>query len=150
MKDKYYYIGAGLIKINTGEAEKWKHGTLCQVHGDSKKVIEERAKEVCDALNWRERVLNSLKKISEIEKEFNGRVGGNTVNEMLDKLRQIDRYAYYGGKEKDVPVALPEEKEVVPVCSHCGQEKDIKYLDQYANGDEYLCNVCGGKFMVEK
>lgn len=43
------------------------------------------------------------------------------------------------------------EKEQKPACNWCGEEKNLRYLDQYANGEEYECLSCGGhKFMFEK
>ena len=37
-----------------------------------------------------------------------------------------------------------ENKE--PYCFHCGEDKNLKYLDQYANGDYWECKECGEKF----
>lgn len=51
-------------------------------------------------------------------------------------------------KLTDNPVTQnQEDEENTPYCSGCGSE-DITYLDQYANGEEYKCNECGGNFIV--
>lgn len=35
-----------------------------------------------------------------------------------------------------------EEEDQEPYCHECGSE-DLAYLEQYANGSEYKCRVCG-------
>lgn len=35
-----------------------------------------------------------------------------------------------------------DEEDTEPYCLECGSE-DLAYLEQYANGSEYKCRVCG-------
>ncbi len=34
------------------------------------------------------------------------------------------------------------DEDTEPYCRECGSE-DLAYLEQYANGSEYKCRVCG-------
>lgn len=34
----------------------------------------------------------------------------------------------------------------IPYCHNCGEDKNLKYLEQYANGEYYECGECGEKF----
>ena len=35
-----------------------------------------------------------------------------------------------------------DDEDTEPYCRECGSE-DLAYLEQYANGSEYKCRVCG-------
>jgi hypothetical protein len=37
---------------------------------------------------------------------------------------------------------ITQQDEQAPYCYECGSE-DMAYLEQYANGSEYKCRVCG-------
>lgn len=41
----------------------------------------------------------------------------------------------------------PDENE--PYCTDCGST-DLKYLDQYANGQHWECKDCGKTFMHQR
>lgn len=34
----------------------------------------------------------------------------------------------------------------IPHCNHCGEDENLAYLEQYANGEYYECKTCGEKF----
>lgn len=54
----------------------------------------------------------------------------------------LDDEIFGDGAEIILPMT-PEE----PHCSYCGEEKNLAYLDQYANGEEWKCKECEQTFM---
>lgn len=36
------------------------------------------------------------------------------------------------------------------ICPDCGEDNDIAYIEQYANGCEYQCKKCKRKFMYDQ
>jgi hypothetical protein len=54
----------------------------------------------------------------------------------------LDDEIFGDGAEIILPI-IPEE----PHCSYCGEEKNLAYLDQYANGEHWKCKECDQTFM---
>lgn len=65
-------------------------------------------------------------------------------------IRNIENYLIKITKEDSrdrlTKYGLINLEDDTPYCSDCGNE-DLKYLGQYANGEEYECKECGKKFI---
>ncbi len=42
------------------------------------------------------------------------------------------------------------EDEAEPYCHNCGEDKNLKYNEQYANGEYWTCKECGENFFFTK
>lgn len=42
------------------------------------------------------------------------------------------------------------EEEAEPYCHNCGEDNNLKYNEQYANGEYWACNECGENFFFTK
>ena len=40
-----------------------------------------------------------------------------------------------------------EEEDDEPYCLCCGEEDDLAFMGNYANGEEWKCRSCGYEFM---
>jgi predicted RNA-binding Zn-ribbon protein involved in translation (DUF1610 family) len=52
----------------------------------------------------------------------------------------FDTYCSYCDEEED------EADEIIAACPECGSD-DLEYIDSTEEGDEYLCNDCGERFV---
>lgn len=44
------------------------------------------------------------------------------------------------------PVHLEDE----PYCHNCGEDKNLRYNEQYANGEYWTCKECGENFFYNR
>jgi hypothetical protein len=82
--------------------------------------------------------------IDESDKEIGD---GDTIAEIFNELARFLADAPPQPREEAQPVSDPHWEGNDPVCPECGEEKNLHYQEQYANGEHWKCNVCTREFM---
>lgn len=67
--------------------------------------------------------------------------------EYIENIREYVKELHSNGEVVFVDKHIID---IEPYCDNCGEDENIQYNEQYANGEYYTCKVCGNNFFHNK